>query len=137
MRRIGDHGAGDAACLRTQHGDAPGNRAAPIVADDGEPVHAQRIGQQEDVADQLVGRVGIHFLGTGRSAIAALVGCDAAEAVAELRDLVTPAAVVFGKAVQEDQHRRIARADIDCVQFDPVCEHDVGLLHHSACIFSM
>ncbi len=56
MRRIGDHRAGDAGALAHER-DAPGNRAAPIVAEDGELPDAQSIGELEHIADQLVGRI--------------------------------------------------------------------------------
>ena len=110
------------------------------MADDGEFVDAQRVRQQEDVAHDLVGRVAVHAFGLGRAAIAALVGGDAAVAVLEMGDLVAPGPVAFGKAVKEDEHRRIARAGVDGVELDAVGERDAGLgpVHQSsACIFSM
>ena len=41
-----------------------------------------------------------------------------------MRDLVPPGAVAFGKAVEEDQHRRIGGAFIDDVEVDAI-----GKLH--------
>ena len=133
MRRIGDHRAGDARVLAAQC-HTPGNRAAPVVPDDGEMRDAQRIGQQEHIADQLVGGVGGDFLRLGRGAIAALVWRDAAEPVLEMRDLVPPRAVALGKAVQEDQHRRIHRPFIDDVEVDAVGQgHALQFESHQPC----
>src|SRR3546814_12441305 len=77
------------------------------MPDNRELADAQRVGEQEYIADQFVGRIGVDLLRLGRTAIAALIGCDAAESVREIRDLAAPCAVAFRKAVEEDQRRRI------------------------------
>ncbi len=132
MRRIGNDRARDAAVRHAAIGHAPGDRAAPVVTDDGESLDPQRIGEQEHIAHQLVGRIGFHLLRLGRPAIAALVGRDAAKPVGEMRDLVAPGAVAFGKAVQEDQHGRIARAFVHHIEFDAVRQHHALLLQRHA-----
>ena len=137
MRRVGDDGTLYAAHLLARHGHAPCNRAAPVMADNRELFHPQRIGQQEDIADKFVGRVIVHALGLGRAAIAALVGCNAAIPIGEMRNLVAPSPVALGKAVEENENRSFARARVDRVEFDAVGEADACLLHHSACIFSI
>ena len=138
--RIGDDRAGDTARHLAADGGAPGNRAAPVVADHGELLHPQRIGELEDVADQLVGRVGGDLRRLRAAPIAALVGRNAAIPVGKMRDLVPPGAMAFGEAVQEDQHLAVPGAGIDHIQFNTVGERNAGLLHRaqsSASIFSM
>jgi len=100
---------------------------------------AQRIGQLENIADQLVRAVGIHILRLGRPAIAALVGRDAAVPVRKVRDLVPPGTVAFGKAVEEHQRWSVLRTFVDHVQFDAVGKFHALLFHSqpSASIFSM
>ena len=141
MRCIGDYRAGHAARILAGQRYAPCNRAAPVMPDDGEVPHVERSGQQENIAHQLVGRVVGHRLRLGRSAIAALIGRDAAEAVGEMRDLMAPGAVALGKAVQEDQDRRVARPFIDHIEFDSIAQRNPLLFQHhghsSAFIFSM
>ncbi len=109
------------------------------MADHGESLYPQRIGEQKHVADQLVGRIGLDLLRPGRSAIATLVGGDAAVAVGEMRDLVPPGAVAFGKAVEEHERRRIARPGVDHVELDAIGERYALLFHPypSASIFSI
>src|SRR3546814_2891509 len=85
--------------------DAPRDRPAPVVPDDREFTDAQRVGERENIGDQLVGGIGLGLLRLGRSAIAALIGRDTAEAGGKVGKLVAPGAVRFGKAVQEDQRR--------------------------------
>ncbi|QYU71245.1 hypothetical protein J4558_01320 [Leptolyngbya sp. 15MV] len=120
MRRVGDHRAHHAPVHLPGQGRAPGDRAAPVVADDREPVDAQRIGEQEHIADQLVGGIGVDLLRFRRPAITALVGRHAAVAAREVRDLVAPGAVALGKAVEEDEDRCIARTDVHDIECDPV-----------------
>src|SRR3546814_20037454 len=69
MRRVGAHRARDAAGPRRMQPtrlaaerDAPSDRPAPVVPDDGELTDAQRIGEREDVGDQLVGGIGFGVL---------------------------------------------------------------------------
>ena len=135
MRRIGDDAAGHAAIRLSAQGNAPGDGTAPVVTDNRETPHAQRVGEQEDIADQLVGRIGLNLLRLGRIAIAALVRRDAAKTVGEMCDLVSPGAVAFGKAVQEHQRRRIARADVHHVELDVVCQFYTLLFHHHPSVF--
>ena len=129
VRRIGDHCRGDPPGPLATQRHAPSNRAAPVVADDGEAIHAERIGELEHVADQLVGRVSLDLLRLGRSAIAALVRRDTPIAVGQMRDLVAPGPVAFGKAMQEDQRGCIARSCIHHVQFDAARQLYPGLFH--------
>ena len=137
MRRIGDHRAGHPPAHLPHNRHPPGQRAAPIVADDRELFDPQRIGQQEHVADQFVGGIILDPERLGRAAIAALVGGDAAEPARQVRDLVAPGAVAIGEAVQEDQRGGIAQIyrlwpGVHHIEFDPVRQRDPLLLHHSA-----
>ena len=139
MRGVAQDRALDAGALPAQS-DAPCQRAAPIVPYDRESLDLQRIGKQEDIANQFVGRVVFDAFGLGRSAIAALVRRDAAVPVTKRRDLVAPGTVAFREAVEEYQRRRIAGAGIDHVERDPVGEYDPDLIHGgqlSSSIFSM
>ena len=86
----------------------PGDRAAPVVADQREALDAQRVGQREDVVDQRVGRDRPRRPAAGRPGKAALVGHDEAEAVLEQRRDLAPGPVRFGKAVEQDDRRRFA-----------------------------
>src|SRR3546814_14679765 len=86
FRSVVDHRARDAAGPRRMQPpglaaerDAPCDRPAPVVPDDGELTDAQRIGEREDVGDQLVGGIGFGVLRLRRSAIAAPGGGAAAE----------------------------------------------------------
>ena len=102
----------------TAERDAPRDRPAPIMTDDREFTDAERVGEREDVGDQLVGRVGFGIPRLRRAAIAALVGRDAAKVAREVRQLIAPGAVRFGKAVEEDEDRRVARSHVDDVELD-------------------
>ncbi len=64
MRRIGDDRALDPRMLAAQ-GHTPGDRAAPVMANDGELRDAQCIGEQEDIADQLIRRISLDLLRLG------------------------------------------------------------------------
>src|SRR3546814_4566727 len=97
MRRIGDHRARHAArplgvqsARLAAERNPPGDRPAPVVADDGELADPQRIGERENVGDQLVRGIVGGVPRLRRAAIAALVGRDAAEAVRKMRQLVPP-----------------------------------------------
>ena len=139
MRGVGDDRLVDPQVLPAQR-HAPGERAAPVMADNAETADPQRIGQQEDIADQLVRRVGLHRLRLRRAAIAALVGRDAAKAVGEMRDLVAPGAVAFGKSVEENQHRRIDRAFVHHVEVNAIVQRhplEIELAHSAASSFSI
>ena len=72
-------------------------------------LEAERIGEREDVVDQLVGLVILDLLRPVRAGEAALVGHDQTEIVLEQRRELAPGAVRFGKAVEEDD-RRLRRA---------------------------
>ena len=139
VRRIGDDAARDTAIHLPAQRNPPGDRAAPVVADNGECLHAQRIGQLENIADQLVRAVGIHILRLGRPAVAALVWGDATEPVGEMGDLVAPGPVAFGKAVKEDERGRVLGSFIDHIQLDSVGEPYPCLFHRhpSPSILSM
>ena len=130
MRGIRHDRAGHAAIHLSHQCHPPGDRAAPVVSDHGKALDPQRIGEQENVAHQLIGGVILHRGRFGRAAIAALVGRDAAEVLGEMCDLMPPCAVALGKAVEEDQHRCIARPFVHHIEFDPVGECDAGLFHH-------
>ena len=58
----------------------PGDRAAPIVADQREAIDAQRVGERENVGDQRVGGIGRDLLRPVGAAEAAQVGHDQPEA---------------------------------------------------------
>ena len=119
---------------------APGNRAAPVMPDNREVWDGERIGQQEHIANQLVGRVGLDRLRFRRATIAALIGRDAAVAIPEMRDLVAPGAVAFGKAVEENQRRRISGTFVDHIQMNPIGQRHALLFkpaHSAASSFSM
>ena len=80
------------------------------MADQGEAIDPQRIGQRENVGDQLVGGVGLDLLRPVRCPEPAQVGHDQPEPVVEQRRDPAPGAVRFGKAVEQDHRRRILAA---------------------------
>src|SRR3546814_7850932 len=74
--------------------DAPRDRPAPVVPDDREFTDAQRVGERENIGDQLVGGIGLGLLRLGRSAIAALIG-RSEEHTSELQSLMRTSYAVF------------------------------------------
>ena len=85
---------------------APGDRAAPVVADEREPLEAQRRGEREDVVDQSYRSIDHWSCGRSEPGEPALVGHDEEKAVSEPRRDLAPGAVQFREAVEQD-HRRV------------------------------
>ena len=56
----------------------PRHRAAPVVADEVEPLDAEGVGEAEDVADEPLDAVLRHVGGSGARRVAPLVGSDGA-----------------------------------------------------------
>ena len=78
------------------------------MPDQGEAIDAERIGKREQVGDQRVGGVGGDVLRAVAVPEPAQVGHDQAEAVAEqAARRLRPGAVRFGKAVEQDDGRRV------------------------------
>ena len=101
VRRVDDDQALDPVGMAQRR--QPGDRAAPIVADQGEAAEPERVGERDQVLDDAVGLVVLDALGLVRAAEAALVGRDDADSRAARRArLVAPGAVRFGKAVEEE-----------------------------------
>ena len=122
VRRVDDHQPLDAGgVLQRRH---PGDRAAPIVADQREAVDAVVIGEREQVGDDPVGRVLFDALRLGRAGIAALVGREDEMVAREIRHDAAPRPVRFGKAVQQNDGRLVARTGDLHVQVDAGGECD-------------
>ena len=87
----------------------PGDRPAPVVADQREPLQFQRVGQREQVGQQRLGRVGLDLLRPVAVAEPALVGHDQPQLVRQQGHQLAPGAVRFREAVQQDHRRRVFR----------------------------
>ena len=87
----------------------PRDGAAPIVADYGGALVAERLDQIGDVADQLVERVVGDADRCVGLAVAAHLGCDAIEAIGQRAHLMAPRVPAFREAVQHDDRRSDAR----------------------------
>src|SRR5690606_8856383 len=125
MLRVGDHREPHPARPCRLHAaglaaerHAPPIRLAPIVTADREHFDAHRVSQRNNIRDQLVVLICFGLLRLRRAAIAALVGRYAAEPRGEMRKLVPPCAVRFGKAVKEDQRWRAPWPHVDHVEFN-------------------
>ena len=94
--------------LRVLHGEAPGDGAAPVVADDHRLALAERLDQPAHVGDQLGERVRRHAGRLVAQVVAAEIGRDGAETGCEGRDLVPPRVPALRKAVQQDDERPVA-----------------------------
>ena len=91
------------------------------MAHDGEAVAAQRVGQARNVGRQDIEIVSGDALRLVALAIAALVGCDNAEArPRQRRDVVAPAVPIFGKAVQQEDERTVRRPQFRAIERDAV-----------------
>ena len=104
--------------------EAPGERAAPVVRDQRGELAAERIDQRRDVADEMLGAIGLDLGRRRRSLVAAQVRRDAAIAIGEVLEQLVPDERRLGKAVQEDEHRRAAPAGGAAAEIDAVAERD-------------
>ena len=80
----------------------PGDRASPIVPDQGEAFEIEPVGQRDHVGDRFVRSVILDTLGLGRSGEAALVRGEDEMVLGKVGDLVPPGAVRLGKTVEQD-----------------------------------
>src|SRR5258705_1956711 len=99
-----DHRQSDQPGIATQR-RRPGNRTAPIMADQSKAFDRERVGESENVTDQCVGRVRLDLLRAVRSREPALIRYDQIEIVPKLRHDVAPGAMRFGKAGEQDDRR--------------------------------
>jgi hypothetical protein len=77
--------------IGTEQGGVPGDRRAPVVADDDSLLFAQRFHQRDHVADIVENAVGTDIGGRAGSAKASHVGCDDMKTRRrDCRDLVAP-----------------------------------------------
>ena len=104
----------------------PGDRAAPVVADQREALEPERLGEREHVLDQPVGPVILDVLRPVRAGEAALVGHDQPELVLQPRRDPAPGAVRFRKAVEQDDRRRVLRPAERDVEGDAGRQGDAG-----------
>ena len=106
MHAVDHHQLGDAVgsgnCRRIADG------RTPVVPDQAErPIRRQAIAQRQHVAHQVLDPIGFQTLGLGGAGIAALVGRHRVKRPGEGRQHLVPRARVFGKAVQEQDQRRL------------------------------
>ena len=108
-----------------ERGDAPGDRAAPVVADDDRPLAAERPDERGSVVDE---RPEVERPLELRLAVAAQVGCDRPVAGAgQGGKLVPPRAPELGEAVQAEHERPVLRPVGQCVERDSVRGEDERL----------
>ena len=97
---------------RVEGGDAPGDRAAPVVADEVRPFVPEVPDEVRDVSREELHPVAADALRLLREVVAAEVGGDDAEAGrGERGDLVPPREPVLREAVQEEDEGPLARLD--------------------------
>src|SRR5208337_5119949 len=120
--------------VRPQQCGVPGDRSAPVMADDRGPLLPERVDDADHVADEVQERIFLDLFRPIRLAIAAHVRRD--RMVAGFRErlqLPSPGIPGFGKAVAEDDERAFARLgemDADSIRLDrPMC--DLGHLRFS------
>ena len=103
--------------VRPQQGAMPGDRRAPVVADDDAGRLAQGPDQIDHIPDQVQDRIGRRAFGLVGSAIAPHVGRDDMIACCAQRlDLRPPADRQFRKAVDQQDQRRV-------VLLEPAFQH--------------
>ena len=119
-RRVGHaHGAHRGKEIGPPQGCMPGDRRAPVVADDDRLGLAERLHQLGHVAHQMQQRVLVDRLGRLGAAVAAHVGRHAAKAGrAHRRELMPPRVPALRPAMAE-QHQRTA-ADLGVAHLDVV-----------------
>ena len=101
--------------------DDPGDGAAPVVPDDVDRVGSDRVRQRHDVVGHLAQPVCRPPLRPRSWRVAALVGCQGAQAgrMQQRRDPV-PAGAIGGEAVQEHDDRAVERPRVGDVEGQPV-----------------
>ena len=136
--RAGENGEGGQPFMMAV-GKAPGDAAAPVVADQMKPRIAIARGRHDRhrVVHQAVDQVMREFARVGPRArrIAALARCDSAVAhVAECRDLGAPAMHRVRKAVQQQHQRRTGLAGGDGVESEMRRDGDLFGSRHGVII---
>ena len=94
--------------LRPAESGTPGDRSAPVVADERELLDAERIGERENIVDELARLIFRDIGRPVRSSEAPLVGHDKPEPVLQPRRKLAPRAVRFRETMEQD-HRRVRR----------------------------
>ena len=110
----------------------PGDRRAPVVADDDGLRRAQRVEHANHVADELKQRVLIDLVGLAGLAIAAHVGRDGAIAgLSQRLQLMAPRIPGFRKTVAEEDEGSASR--LSEMDRNPVClDRAMGELGHAS-----
>ena len=117
----------------------PGDRRAPIVADNDEPLMTERVRQIDDVVRQIDDVVGFDLGRTIAAAVAALVGRgDLEPGVNKRINLMSPKVPALREAVQENDQGAFAfdyNAQPDAVRFD---QSKIAILHivFQLCLFA-
>ena len=109
----------------------PGDRRAPVVADDDGLRRAERVEHADHVADEMKQRVLVDVLGLARLAIAAHVGRDGAiTGLGKRLQLMAPRIPGFRKAVAEEHDR--SASGLSEMDRNPVClDGAMGDLGHA------
>ena len=117
VRQVEDHQA--AGHLGVQHGEGPGDRAAPVVADDHRPLLALIADHRGDVADQIDQLVLLDALRLVAQVVAALIERGDPIARCQRLHLIAPRIPEVGKAVQH-HHQRATPSERRVVDGDAV-----------------
>ena len=111
------HDTGDA--FRRQQRELPHDHRAPVVADEHRAFLADVVEEAEQVVREVLDVVVLDRVGTRRSAVPALIGCEhAVSGRRERGDLVAPRVRQLGEPVRE--HDRRSAPEIDDVEIDTV-----------------
>ena len=109
MRRRDDAERADPPGMLRRHD--PGQHAAPVVAHQVEGLHLHAVGERQDVAHEVLGRVVTDLGRAGAGAVAPLVGRHGpVPGPAERRQLVAPGPRRLGEAVEEQDPPALVRA---------------------------
>ena len=108
----------------------PGDRAAPVVADNGRPVTAKRANKRSEILDK--GREVIRPSLVRLRKAAKIRRDSSIPGTGECRQLVAPGARVLGESVQEEDEGPGRGSRGEGVEAEPVC-FDEEVVHGSAC----
>jgi hypothetical protein len=123
--------------LGVVHRGRPGDRPAPIVADQRRRFGTELSDQAADIGGEQVDAVGLEALRLRRQVVAACVWRDHSEARRRERlDLQAPTEPELRETVQQDDQRPVARLDVmqaliadlgvSLAKLDPVMRHQLG-----------
>ncbi len=129
LERRGVHAVGNDQPLGqigAEHGQPIGHRRAPVVAHHGHRPASFGLDQRGHVAHQFGQGIVFHRIRSPALAVSALIRGNAMETVGQKRREFGPGPAVFGKAVQQEQHRQAGIAPAADKEWVAVQVHGLG-----------